>query len=164
MVLVSFAFCIFCLHSSLHTMLKAFHDASHQHEDIQGAPDQVQDQNRALDSPLKVFCQKMLIILFLFYFFKAFILLNECWRVDFSNVGMIWSTPWCVRPWQSPQPVPFPWLCCWSTHSCCVQYFGKISFGCCLPAPWDCLIITWSSSGNNRARNHSNIWYSVYRL
>ena len=106
----------------------------------------------------------MLIKLFLCHFFKAFILLNECWRVDFSNVGMIWSTPWCVRPWQSPQPVPFPWLCCWSTHSCCVQYFGKISFGCCLPAPWDCLIITWSSSGNNRARNHSNIWYSVYRL
>ena len=50
----------------------------------------------------------MLIKLFLCHFFKAFILLNECWRVDFSNVGMIWSMRWCVRPWQSPQPVPFP--------------------------------------------------------
>ena len=28
-------------------MLKAFHDARHQHEDIQGALDQVQDQKRA---------------------------------------------------------------------------------------------------------------------
>ena len=40
--------------------------------------------------------------------------------VDFLNVGMIWSTPWCVRPWKSPQPVPFPWLCCWSIHSCSI--------------------------------------------
>ena len=41
--------------SSLHTMLKAFHDACHQHEAIKVAPDQVHDQKRALEGMTKVF-------------------------------------------------------------------------------------------------------------
>ena len=46
-------FCYKLPNSSLHTILKAYHDTCHPHEDIQVAPDQVQVQKRALEVPSK---------------------------------------------------------------------------------------------------------------